>query len=81
MLCQNHFTKSQTMKSTQSETKPIRIEKRPGATYCFRCEDFTHNFRPQETKMTNEVLREKSNCVLCQSNKSRFLKQKHNNKK
>ena len=31
--------------------------------------------------MTNKVLREKSNCVVCQSNKSRFLKQKHNNKK
>ena len=34
------------------------------------------NFRPQEVKMTNKVLREKSHCV-CQSNKSRFLKQKH----
>ena len=31
--------------------------------------------------MTNKVLREKSNCVVCQSSKSRFLKQKHNNKK
>ena len=45
------------------------------------CKDFTHNFRPQEVKMTNKVLREKSNCVVCQSNKSRFLKQKHNNNK
>ena len=44
-------------------------------------QDFTHNFRSQEVKMTNKVLREKSNCVACQSSKSRFLKQKHNNKK
>ena len=31
--------------------------------------------------MTNKVLKEKSNCVVCWSSKSRFLKQKHNNKK
>ena len=31
--------------------------------------------------MTNKVLREKLNCVICRSSKSRFLKQKHNNKK
>ena len=35
-------------------------------------------FRPQEVQMTNKVLREKSNCVVCRSNKSRFLKQKVN---
>ena len=69
------------MKNTQSEIKPIKIGKRPGITYCFGCKDFTHNFRPQEVKMTNKVLWEKSNCVVCWSNKSRFLKQKHNNKK
>ena len=33
-------------------------------------------FRPQEVKMTNKVLREKSHCVY-QSNKSRFLNQKY----
>ena len=69
------------MKNTQSEIKPIKIGKRPGTTYCLGCKDFTHNFRPQEVKMTNKVLREKSDCVVCQSNKSRFLKQKHNNNK
>ena len=31
--------------------------------------------------MANEVLREKSNCVVCQSGTSRFLKQKHNNRR
>ena len=69
------------MKNTQSKIKPIKIGKRPRTTYFLGCKDFTHNFRLQEVKMTNKVLREKSNCVACRSNKSRFLKQKHNNKK
>ena len=76
-----YFAKLQKMKNTKSEIKLIKIGKRPGTTYCFGCKDFTHNFRPQEVKMTNKVLREKSNCVVCRSNKSRFLKQKRNNKK
>ena len=62
------------MKSIQSEIKPIKIGKRTGTTYYFGCKDFTHNFRPREVKMTNKVLREKSNCVVRRSNKSRFLK-------
>ena len=69
------------MKNTKSEVKPIKIGKRPGTMCCFGCKDFTHNFRPQEVKMTNKLLREKSNCVVCRSNNSRFLKQKRNNKK
>ena len=69
------------MKNTQSEIKPIKIGKRPRTTYCLGYKDFTHNFRPQEVKMTNKVLREKSNCVIFRSSKSRFLKQKHKNKK
>ena len=81
MDCQKHFTKLQKMKNTQSEIKPIKIGKRPGTTYCFGCKDFIHNFRPQEIKMTNKVLREKSNWIAFWSIKSRFLKQKRNNKK
>ena len=69
------------MKNTKSKIKPIKIGKRSGTTYCFGCKDFTHIFKPQEIKMTNKMLREKSNFVVCRSNKSRFLKQKHNNKK
>ena len=57
------------MKNTQSKIKPIKNGKRPGTTYCLRCKDFTHNFRPQEVKRINKVLREKSNCVVCRSNK------------
>ena len=83
MGCQRHLTKLQKMKNTQSEIKPIKIGKKPGTTYCFGCFvfGFTDNFRPQEVKMTNKVLREKSHCVVCRSNKSSFLKQKRNNKK
>ena len=68
------------MKNIQSKTKPIKIGKRPGTTYCLGCKDFTHNFKPQEVQKTNKVLREKSSYVVCWSNKSRFLKQKHNKK-
>ena len=45
--------------------KPIKIGKRPGTTYDFGCEDFTHNFKVQEVKMTNKILRETSNCAVC----------------
>ena len=69
------------MKNTQSKIKPIKLGKRAATMHCLGCKDFTHNFRPQEVKMTNKILREKSNFVVSQSNKSRFLKQKHNNKK
>ena len=68
------------MKNTQSKLKLIKTGKELGTTYCLGCKDFTHNFRPLEVKVTNKVLREKSNCVVCRSNKSRFLKQKHNKK-
>ena len=66
------------MKNTKSKIKPIEIGKESGTTYCFRRKDYTKNFRPQEVKITNKVLREKSQCVVCRSNKSRFLKQKIN---
>ena len=48
--------------------------------YCLGCKDYTHNFRPQKVNMTNKVFREKSICMVCWSNKSRFLKQKRNNR-
>ena len=66
------------MKNTQSKIKPIKIGKQSGTTYCLVCKDYMHNVRPEKVKMTNKVLREKSHCVVCQSNKSRFLKQKIN---
>ena len=57
------------MKNTKSKIKPIKIGKQSGTTYCFGC---------KEVKMINKVLREISHCVVCWSNKSRFLKQKIN---
>ena len=66
------------MKNPKSKIKPIKIEKKSGKTYCFGCKDYAKNLRPEKVKKTNKALREKSHCVVCQSNKSRFLKQKVN---
>ena len=66
------------MKNTQTKIKPIKLEKQPRTTYCFGCKDYVQNFRPEKVKMTNKLLREKSDCVVCRSKKSRFLKQKIN---
>ena len=66
------------MKNTQSKIKLTKNGKRLGITYCFGCKGFTHRFSPQEVKMTNKVLRKKSDYVVCRSNKSKFLKQKLN---
>ena len=81
MGCQKYFTKLQEMKKTQSEIKPIKIGKKPGTTYSFGCKNYTQNFKPEKMKITNKVHREKFHCVVCRLNKSRFLKQKRNNKK
>ena len=71
MICQKHFTKLQKMKNAKSKIKPIKIKKQSGRTYCFGCKDYIQSFRPQEVKMTNEVPKEKSHCIICRSNKSR----------
>ena len=52
------------MKNTQSKIISIKTGKVLGRTYCLGCKDFTLNFGPEEVKMTNKVLREKSNCVF-----------------
>ena len=78
MNCQKHFTKLQKKKNTQPNIKPIQVGKQSGTMYCFDCKDYTKNFRPLELKMTNKILREKSHCFVCRSNKSRFLKRKIN---
>ena len=66
------------MKNTQSKIKAIKIGKQPGTTYCFGCKNYTKKFWPEKVKLTSKVLREKSHCVVCQSNKSRFSKQNIN---
>ena len=60
------------------KNKTHKNRKQSGTMHCFGCKDYTKNFKSQEVKMTNNVLREKSHCVFCWSNKSRFLKQKIN---
>ena len=66
------------MKNTQSKIRLIKTGKEPETTYCLGCKDYTQDFQPQEVKMANKVLREKSHSVVFRSNKSRFLKQKTN---
>ena len=51
------------MKNTQSKIKRIKNGKKVGTTYCLECKDYTHNFKPEEVKMTKEVLKEKSSCL------------------
>ena len=63
MGCQNHFAKLQKMKNTKSKIKPIKIGEQP---------EFLAR------KSENKVLREKSRCVVCRSNKLGVLKQKTN---
>ena len=52
------------MKNT-SHLKLIKLGKRPDATYCLGCKDYTQNFKPHQVKMMNKVLRDKSNCMVC----------------
>ena len=53
------------MKNTKSKIKPIKIGKQSGTTYRFGCKGYTKNFRPQEVKMTNKVLRTERKISLC----------------
>ena len=46
------------MKNTRSKIKPIKTGKELGATYYLGCKNYTNNFKPQEVKMKNKVLRE-----------------------
>ena len=52
----------QDMKNTQSKIKPTKTGKELGTTCCLGFKDFTHNFRPQEVKMTKCL--EKNHIVL-----------------
>ena len=65
MDCQKNTVRLQKLKNIQSKIKPIKTKKELGTTYCLGCKVYTHNFKPQEVKMTNKVLREKSNYVVC----------------
>ena len=47
------------MKNARSKIKLIKTGKKNETTYCLGYKDYTDNFKPQEIKMTNKVLREK----------------------
>ena len=49
-------------------------------TYCLACRKHTNNITSRKVTMTNEVVRDKSRCGECLSDKSRFLNQKPNKK-
>ena len=41
-------------------------------TYCLSCKKHTNNMSSRGVSMTNKVLRQKSRCSECLSDKSRF---------
>ena len=47
-------------------------------TYCLACRKHTNNIASRKVTMTNKVVRGKSRCSECFSDKSIFLKQKSN---
>ena len=49
-------------------------------TYCLSCRKHSNNISLKKVIMKNKMIREKSSCVNCMIDKSRFLKQKHNKK-
>ena len=49
-------------------------------TYCLACRKHTNNVGSWNTTMTNKVIRNKSKCGVCLSDKSRSMKQNHNKK-
>ena len=69
------------MKNTQSKIKLIKIRKKSGTTYCLGCKDFTHSFRSQEVKMTNKVLKERSNKSKLKKKNKKNTHTRNNNKK
>ena len=65
MNCQKITTHNIRHEKRRSKIKPIKTGKAIETMYCLGCKDYTDNFKPQEMKMTNKVVREKSNCVFC----------------
>ena len=51
------------MKNIQSRIKTRKTGKEIETTYCLGWKDYTHNFKPQEVKITNKVLK-KNQTVL-----------------
>ena len=43
-------------------------------TYCLCCKKYTNNIGSRSVAMTNEILRQKSGCIECLSDKGKVLK-------
>ena len=50
-------------------------------TYCLSCRKHTNNIGSKTVTITNKVIRDKSSCSECLSDKSRFMKQIPNKKR
>ena len=48
--------------------------------YCLNCGRHTGNIGSKRVMMMNKVIRDKSRCACCMSDKSIFLKQRFNKK-
>ena len=46
--------------------------------YALACRKHTNNITSRKVTMANKIIRDKSRCSECLSDKSRFMKQKHN---
>ena len=60
------------MENARLKIKPIKNRKELGTSYCLGCKDYTHNFKSQEVKMTNKVVREKSDTNFVNSVSQHF---------
>ena len=49
-------------------------------TYCLSCTRHTNNNGAKKVTMRNKIIKQKSRCVNCMFDKSRFFKQKYNKK-
>ena len=49
-------------------------------TYCLSFKKHPNNIGSKRVTMRNKVIRDKSRCANCMSDKSRFVKQRHNKK-
>ena len=53
-IVKKNSARLQRMKNVRSKIKLIKTGKEIGTTYCLGCKDCTHNFKPQEIKMTGK---------------------------
>ena len=49
-------------------------------TYCLACREHKNNIGSKKVTMTNKVIRDKSRCAQCLSDKSMFMKQNRDKK-